>query len=168
LPAWTPPAGTIPLPRTCNDLVSIHRVQVAFAARRPLEAYAGSGFSSSPAAGAYQRLGSANCTWLSRGTFYSAGSMTTLPGGAWAWAEARSTFTAPSALTPVTIPRLRPGDEAYVRCDVPHQQCYLDLIIGGNWISLYANPEEGSGLVRADRRDALIFIATEIAWLLYG
>lgn len=168
LPAWTPPAGTVPLPRTCNDLVSIDRVEAAFAARVPLEAYLGTGFSSSPATGAYQRLGSAKCAWLARGTFYSAGSMTALPGGAWAWAEARSRFTAPSALAPVTIPRLRPGDEAFVRCDVPHRQCYLDLIIGGNWISLYANPEEGSGLVRADRRAALIFIANEIAWRLYG
>jgi hypothetical protein len=167
LPAWTPPVGTVPLPDSCDDLISIDRVQIGFAARLPLVAYV-SGFGSSPGSGASSRLGSANCTWLARDTFASAGSMYTLRGGAWAWAEARSRFTAPSALTPVAIPRLRTGDEAYVRCDAPHQRCYLDLIIGGNWISLAASPEDGFGLVRADRRDALIFIATQIAWRVYG
>ncbi|MEO8262198.1 MAG: hypothetical protein ABI566_06465 [Pseudolysinimonas sp.] len=167
LPAWAPPVGTMPLPSTCDGLVAIGAVEAAFASRLPLEAFPGERIGSTPAHGARERIGSATCTWLGRGTWASAGTLATLPGGAWAWAESRSRFVPPSALTAVAIPRLRSGDEAWVRCDLPRQNCYLDLIIGGNWISMYANPEEGAGLVRADRRDALIFIATQIVAGLY-
>ncbi|MCU1416752.1 MAG: hypothetical protein JWP32_926 [Schumannella sp.] len=164
-PVWSPPAGSVRLPRTCDAIVPGSFVDTAFSPRFPVETYVDF-FGSSVPSGARSRVGAVVCAWLVDGADIA--SMITLPGGAWAWPEARPLLTRPGALRPLSIPSLRPGDEAYLRCDASRQDCFVDLIVGGNWISLHAGPDFVGRMYRADRGDALTAIARQIVGLMYS
>jgi hypothetical protein len=112
-------------------------------------------------AGATKNWGGPQCYWAFLGSDSGVGALATLPGGAWAWAEARSFLSFPEAPTAVTIAGLASGDEAWLRCAGSDAFCVIDLVIGGNWVQAYIWPGSGTGPA-IDRRAGAIAVGTAI------
>lgn len=99
---------------------------------------------------------------------HSAGLLSTVPGGRWAFALLRSRLTTPGPLTPITVTGMRAGDAAFTRCDVAHNQCILDALIATHWVEVNLLPRTGGGdLIHADRLAALTPILEEIVLQIY-
>ena len=160
--AWVVPAETAPLPTECPGIISDADAQAAFALDVPVQAaYAAGGWSLGAAAS--EDWGGPYCYWAFLGADAGVGALNTLRGGAWAWQEARAFITVPSVPQPVAIPGLAASDEAWIRCAPAEAYCLVDLVIGGNWISVYAWADEGMEPIGVDRRTAVIALATAAA-----
>jgi hypothetical protein len=136
---WTPPAGTTTLPADCPGVVADATVQSALGLAVPVQASSGGG-GWSIESGARENWGGPHCYWGFLDADDGVGSLATLPGGAWAWAEARTFITLPAVPEAVSIAGLAAGDEAWLRCSAGDTYCVIDLVIGGNWVEAYIWP----------------------------
>jgi hypothetical protein len=160
--AWIVPADFATLPSECTDIISDADAQAAFALDVPIQATPPAGGWSLPSA-ASQNWGGPYCSWLYLDADAGVGSLNTLRGGAWAWDEARAFITVPSVPEPVAIAGLAATDEAWIRCAPADTSCLVDLVIGGNWISVDVWAEDGYGSpLGVDRRTAAIALAEAI------
>ena len=89
------------------------------------------------------------------------GFLSTLPAGAWAWAEASEFLDspAPEALEVTGLPA---SDEAWLRCSPDDSTCVVDLILGGNWIQATLDQADPTFGEQYDVRDAATKIAEAI------
>jgi hypothetical protein len=133
---WTPPAGTTALPADCPGVITDATVQSALGLAVPVQASSGGG-GWSIESGARENWGGPHCYWALLDSDSGVGSLATLPGGAWAWDEARAFITVPSAPEVVSIAGLAAGDEAWLRCAAADAYCVIDLVLGGNWVEAY-------------------------------
>jgi len=156
---WTPPAGTAALPADCPGVIADDVVQSALALDVAVQASTGGG-GWSLESGARQNWGGPHCYWAFLDADAGVGSLSSLPGGAWAWAEAREFLTLPSAPEAVTVAGLSAGDEAWLRCASADDYCLVDLVIGGNWVEAYLWPDDAG--LSIDRRAGAIAIAEAI------
>lgn len=156
---WTPPAGTATLPADCPGVIPDDAVQAALGLGVAVQASTGGG-GWSLEAGARENWGGPHCYWAFLDSDAGVGSLSTLPGGAWAWAEAREFLTLPSTPEAVTVAGLSAGDEAWLRCAAGDDYCLVDLVIGGNWIEAYIWPDDAG--IAIDRRAGAIAIAEAI------
>lgn len=158
---WVVPADTAPLPSECTEIISDADVQTALALGVAVQTnYAAGGWSLSAAAS--QDWGGPYCYWAYLGADAGVGALNTLRGGAWAWDEARAFITVPAVPEAVAISGLAATDEAWIRCAPANSYCLTDLVIGGNWISVYMWPDEGGSPLGVDRRAGAIAIAEAI------
>jgi hypothetical protein len=157
--AWTPPLGTRALPSTCPGVIPDATVKSALGISVPVQASSGAG-GWSLKAGAIMNWGGPHCYWALSDSDSGVGSLATVPGGAWAWAEARSFLTSPEAPTAVTVTGLASGDEAWLRCAPSDAYCLIDLIVGGNWVQAHVWQDAGSPVI--DRRAGALAIGTAI------
>lgn len=140
--AWMPPADTIPLSANCEDTLPVTPVGLLLGVGVPLVAQ-GPGGGWSLGAGARENTGAALCIYTFEMSMAGVGSIETLPAGAWAWQEVRPLITTPAVPERVDIALLGDGDEAWVRCSADGHLCFLDLVVGGNWVQLQAWDNEG-------------------------
>ncbi|MCU1407524.1 MAG: hypothetical protein JWQ43_3827 [Glaciihabitans sp.] len=160
--AWQPPAGTLPLPATCDELVTPAQVQTALGVPEPVfTTTGGGGWSQSSAA--FHTAGILPCTWVLGNADIGVGSLSWLSGGSWAALDATATPSVPQGAQPVTVPGLDASDTAYIRCATNDDGCWVDLLVGGNWIQATVFPAEpGSPTLSVDRRTAAIQLAAQI------
>lgn len=158
---WAPPAGTAALPADCPGVVSDAAVQAALGLDVPIQAASGGG-GWSIEAGARENWGGPGCFWAFLDADAGVGSLATLPGGAWAWDEAREFITLPAIPESVGIAGLAAGDEAWLRCAAGDDYCLIDLVIGGNWVEAYVWPDDVGGAVPMDRRAGALAIGAAI------
>jgi len=111
-------------------------------------------------AGARENWGGPHCYWAFLDSDAGVGSLATLPGGAWAWDEARTFLTLPSVPEAVTIAGLSADDEAWLRCAPGDAYCLIDLVIGGNWVEAYVWPDDAGFSI--DRRAGALAIGEAI------
>ena len=156
---WSPPAGTAALPTDCSGVIADDAVQTALGIDVAVQASSGGG-GWSLEAGALENWGGPHCYWAFLDADAGVGSLSTLSGGAWAWAEAREFLTLPSAPEAVTIAGLSADDEAWLRCAAADAYCLVDLVIGGNWVEAYVWPDDVG--LSIDRRAGAIAIAESI------
>jgi hypothetical protein len=159
--AWVVPAEVATLPSECTEIISDADAQAAFALDVAVQAVPpAGGWSLSSAAS--ENWGGPYCSWLYVDADAGVGSLNTLPGGAWAWEEARAFITVPSVPEPVAIAGLAATDQAWIRCAPADTSCLVDLVVGGNWISVDVWSDQGMGPLGVDRRTAAITLATVI------
>ncbi len=157
-PAWSPPTDTLALPAECPGVVTDAAVQSALGLSDPVAASTGGG-GWSLGAGARENWGGPHCYWSFVGADAGVGSLSTLPGGAWAWNEASAFLTFPSPPASASLPGLAPGDEAWLRCASADEYCVLDLVIGRNWVEVYVWRDAGPSV---DKRAGALAIGSEI------
>jgi hypothetical protein len=150
---WSPPADTAALPADCTGVIPDAAVQSALGIDVAVQASTGGG-GWSLEAGARENWGGPHCYWAFLDADAGVGSLATLPGGAWAWAEAREFLAHPSTPESVTIAGLAAGDEAWIRCAAADTYCLIDLVIAGNWVEAYVWPDD-SGFAIDHRAGAL-------------
>jgi len=139
---WAPPVGTTALPADCAGVVSDADVQALLGAPLPVVATLAAGGWSIEAA-ALENWGGPRCMWRYTDSDFGVGSLQTLPGGAWAWAEAAEFLTVPSAPEELDVTGLAVGDEAWLRCADDGSECLIDLILGGNWLQAHLWADQG-------------------------
>jgi hypothetical protein len=163
-PVWTPPAGTLPLPATCDGFVSPAQVQAALVTPTTLAAtYPHGGWSQGAAA--IEDSSDFGCMWGPETEDAGIASLSWLPGGAWTIDAIRA--AAPGGLPWVTedvsIPGLEPDETAFARCIVGDEECFVDFVLGGNLIEVGVWRESaGTPSVGTNRRTAAVDIASVI------
>jgi hypothetical protein len=140
--SWMPPADTIALSPDCEATLPVTPVGLLLGVGVPLVAQGPAG-GWSLGAGARENASAAGCIYTFEGSMAGVGSIDTLPAGAWAWREVRPLISTPAAPERVEIALLGDGDEAWVRCTADGHSCFLDLVVGGNWVQLQAWDTEG-------------------------
>jgi hypothetical protein len=105
------------------------------------------------------QLNSLWCNYLLSGVDVSAGSLQRLPGGEWAWNEARTFGLLDGPPVEVAVPGLEDGDSAWVRCPASGA-CTVDVIVGHNWLQFVGWPDDVGSTV--DRHNAIEQIAAAI------
>ena len=128
-PAWSNPLAE-PLPSTCEALLPMTQV-AAITARTGLVAYDQARAPYPSESDGPPRV----CDW-GYGYESSFGSMTVVPGGAWALEQTLPAVSPSGAAAAIEITGADEDDRAWVRCTIPGQMCVLDLAIGRNWIQL--------------------------------
>ena len=87
---------------------------------------------------AQQASGSYPCFWIvpQLETAYG-NTVDSLPGGEWAWNDARKHDTAKASASPLALTNLNSLDSAWISSSSKYGFTYttIDLIVGGNWIS---------------------------------
>ena len=156
--SWAAPAGTVALPADCAAILPAATVQTALALGTPLQAsppFGGVGLDGT----ARSQLNSLWCNYLLDGADVAAGSLHRLPGGEWAWNEARTFGLLGGPPVGVVVAGLEEGDSAWVRCPASGS-CSVDVIVGHNWVQFVGFPDDvGSA---ADRHLAIEQIAAAI------
>lgn len=154
---WTAPDGTVAL-GTCEAILPIASVQSALAIASPLVA--------SPPYGGVSLDGTARsaldalwCNFMPTDFDATAGTMHWLPGGEWAFNEARTFGLIDAPLEAIDVAGLETGDSAWLRCPASGG-CTVDLIVGHNWIQFARQSDDVPST--ADRRTALLAIAAAI------
>lgn len=162
-PRWTPPADTLALPTDCDAYIGVAEVQSILGISDPLENSSGGGGGWSQGGGAVEDSSAGGCGWFFVGEDRLAGGIASLPGGAWAAAEARAAGVAPYAPEDLVLTGLVEGETAYIRCTPGDQECYVDITIGGNWVQLVVYAEESGGaLASVNRRTGVTAIAESV------
>jgi hypothetical protein len=154
----TPEAGTIPLGSTCTAFIADASASQALGGTAvvssqpllPKDDFSYYGIWS----GAQDELGDHPCIWK-RGSA-AVGHLSWLPGGAWAWNEAKALPLKDGSVAPLAVVGLAAGDTAFIRCAAADASCVADLVIGGNWI------EAQVGQPGSTNRAAVTAIATAI------
>lgn len=165
---WTPAADTLALPSDCDGFITPAQVQAALGTDAELRTGKGGGGWSQYAA-AFTDTGSLPCTWLVGNGDLDVGTLRWLPGGEWAALDAVTLALMPSTAEQVTVAGLEDGDQAYVRCIPGDEECWIDLIVGGNWIQVSVSREyPGSPVITVDRRSAAVNIAETIITTIRG
>ena len=155
---WTAPAGTVPLAADCAAILPAASVQSALGLTTTLEAwppYGGVGLDGT----ARSQLNSLWCNYLLSGADVSAGSLQRLPGGEWAWNEARTFGLLDGPPVELAVAGLEDGDSAWVRCPATGA-CTVDVIVGHNWLQFVSWPEDVGSTV--DRHAGIEQIAAAI------
>jgi len=165
---WTPSADTLTLPADCDGFITPAQVQAVLGTDEPLRTGTGGGGWSQYAA-AFTDTGSLPCSWLVGNGDLDVGTLRWLPGGKWAALDAVSLATVPSTAEVITVAGLEEGDQAFVRCIPGDEECWIDLIVGGNWIQVSVSREySGSPAITVDRRSAAVGIAETIVATIRG
>lgn len=157
-PLPAPDAGTLALPSNCTAFVADSAVSsalggIAVTDTQPLlrhDDFDTYGIWS----GAQDELKDHPCAWKHGSA--SVGHLSWLPGGAWAWNEAKVLPLRDGPSAPLAVPGLASGDTAFIRCASGDASCVADLVLGGNWISVQVK-ESG-----AINRSAVTAIAAAI------
>jgi hypothetical protein len=137
-PATLPaqPAGTLALGTQCPDFIANSAVQTALGSGTVVSntpaAYLEDPYTYSTWDGAQDGLNDHPCVWKVAGK--KVGSLSWVPGGAWAWTDAQSHPQLDGPAKPLAVPGLPDGDGAWVRCSPSGSSCTTDLVIGGDWI----------------------------------
>jgi len=157
---WTPPSETSALVTECVGIISNEAIQEATGQTVPLRSVAPAGGWSIDA-GAEENWGGPRCAWQYENLDVGIGFLSTLPAGAWAWAEASEFLDspAPEALEVTGLPA---SDEAWLRCSPDDSTCVVDLILGGNWIQATLDQADPTFGEQYDVRDAATKIAEAI------
>jgi hypothetical protein len=155
---WTAPSGTIPLPADCERILPAASVQSAFALPDALLAV--------PPAGGVSLDGTIRtqnnslwCSYLLLDADLGPGTLHRLPGGEWAWNEARTFGLLGGTPVEIDVAGLEEGDSAWVRCP-ESGACAVDVIVGHNWLQFVAYLDEYPS--SADRHVAIEQIAAAI------
>jgi len=158
---WAAPDTTQALPTECTGFATTAQLQAATGVSKPLNTFT---YTDGPQVGMTLSVDNTylvkTCTFAPPESDIGFGGLAALPGGAWAW-EDPNLFPADS--TSVDIVGLKPGERAVSSC--ADESCSIDLLVGGNWINVHVNHEEGLPAGYAfDRTDseALVAIATAI------
>jgi hypothetical protein len=153
---WSPPADTLALPDRCDVILTQAEVQAATGTTRPFVLALIGGLQWDLYGGAQAMDPTITCTISVGDEEAYIGNITMLPGGEWAWNEARTLVNS----TPITIAGLGPDDEAWLRCGPADEWCIVDLVLGHNWIELYV---KGGGITDLfDHRAAAQALATDL------
>jgi len=165
--AWTPPRGTTTF-GDCTQLLTPSQVATDLGVT-------GAGILFTQPAGGYsiqtatQQIAHAEgCLLQYTDEDNTAGQITWLRGGAWAYdAALAAADPGAGAITPAPIPGLAAGDRAQVRCLDPSLnedgagECTVDLELGGNWIQVIYSPNPGD-LATADLRTGALAVAAHL------
>ena len=115
------------------------------------------------AAAAYTEVSALPCSWVFGNGDLSVGTLRWLPGGGWAARQAAATPSVPQAAQPVALAGLVDQDAAFVRCAENDDGCWLDLVVGGNWVQLSVAPEKaGIPPLGVDRRTAILAMGAQV------
>ncbi len=158
---WVPPTGTADLPTSCAGIVPDATVSSALGVGVPVQSVGPAG-GWSLEAGADVQNGTVRCSWLYLDSDSGVGAMGALHGGAWAWAEARPSLTAPSVPAELAVSGLGADDEAWIRCASDGSTCTVDLVIAGNWIEFSLWPPDWAPGPAFDRRAGAEALAAAI------
>ncbi|SDT21802.1 hypothetical protein SAMN04489834_3114 [Microterricola viridarii] len=135
-PRWTVPTTVLPLPADCTDFLSDAQAE-EFAAAGPLSVGV---FWDGPRVGQFNHgmneTGAQRCHLNMADSDSGIGYFDYLPGGGWGFDALHEGWKAAGTITADTVPGLRAGDAAVIRCGVPEEACTADIRFGGNWIQL--------------------------------
>ncbi|HWH27272.1 MAG TPA: hypothetical protein VNT53_11595 [Pseudolysinimonas sp.] len=158
---WSPPGGTPPLPKDCENIVSGASVAAATESEKPVDSFV---YRDGPQAdmtlGLDDHFVVPVCTWAYKDLDSGPGSLTAWFGGEWAWREMRSGEREDMAGD-------ASGAQFWLDCRPGVQTCTADLVVDHNWIRLTLNDPDPQGAVdgytySADKATALRTIAAEV------
>jgi hypothetical protein len=129
-PLWTPPAGTLTAPRTCDGYVSPAQVKAALGTTARVVLGQGDQGGWSLGSEAEQDAAGFGCILGAGNTDNGYGYLSWLPGGAWAAKEAAVLLPG----TPVTVAGLQAGDTVTMSTDATSKSIRVDIVVGGNWV----------------------------------
>jgi hypothetical protein len=132
---WVAPEETVPLPGSCDEMVTPTEVATALGLEQEVRSTTGGGGWSLSSA-AFDTAAELPCSWILNGSDAGLGTLTWLPGGRWAAEEAMTVATHPSTPEPVELVGMAEPDSADIRCSDSDTACTIDMIVGGNWIQV--------------------------------
>jgi len=164
---WVAPAGTAALPSKCESFATGAQLKSATGVSKALDTYT---YVDGPQVSMTLSLDNVylvkECSFAPPTSDSRIGDLAALAGGAWVW-EDPSLF--PSNAQPVDVPGLATDERALTSCT--DNTCTLDLLLGGNWISVTLGDYEWlpKGYeITVDKSEALVAIATDIVANLKG
>jgi hypothetical protein len=137
---WSAPEDTIPLDSNCATILTGKQVATAVATTKTVEPRFPQGGVSLDGT-SREALDALWCTYSFADSDDGVGILTWLPGGEWAWNEARDFNLPGGAIVELDVAGLDEGEGAWVRC--ADSNCVLDLVVGHNWITfqLYSDDD---------------------------
>ncbi len=155
---YLPPRPLLPIGTTCSGIVPLSGFATAIGATTTIS-YLPDPPGWTPWHAALRRTPSVLCSVSNPAGTMSVGLMQAIPNGRWAFEEVRPFLNEPGRLTPFTPAALRPGDQAFTRCNAVRSDCILDLLIADHWVQVELGP---TTLVRTDRMVALSQLVARI------
>jgi len=165
-PLWVHSAADA-LPATCAEIISEGDVRKLSGITAKFTYAQDDSFVGLQRTAANKIAGQLNCQWISGYEGPGIGGVIALPGGQWALEQSNGYDSTSGAATPLTVTGIEAPDAAWSRCESSKNNCYVDLLIGGNWYQLEAwrpfdEPSTG-WVVAGDRLEFLTHAAEVVA-----
>lgn len=160
---WSLPLSAIQPGAPCSSIVDDATVTQALESPFALTSRGSGGGGWSLEYGAYSLVGALPCFWDGNEGEAFAGSLTLLPGGAWAWEDAKAFNSPLGQREQLALQGLEQAESAWISCAGDNSTCSADIVVAGNWVLVQLWPNTEYHSFPADRRLAITIIAQAIA-----